>query len=219
MGNSPGTGGFPAQMASNAENVSIWWRHHSKFYNHDGYQRQMNTTCGNFVYFKHVTKQQSFSFVSNYTDGFSLQMIYNIFSKSIIIKYCFAMHLKTWPMSTESSSYPAHWIPWAKSDIFTNMCGIMKKWKTFGSVMTNAMVPLQRLYQFRINHTALKLFSEIVWTEDSTISRCLTLITLRIWCPSIEFSGKDQTNDQTILKVSQQDNILPKLLPLNPNER
>ena len=27
-GNSPGTGEFPAQMASNAENVSIWWRHH-----------------------------------------------------------------------------------------------------------------------------------------------------------------------------------------------
>ena len=26
--NSPGTGEFPAQMASNAENVSIWWRHH-----------------------------------------------------------------------------------------------------------------------------------------------------------------------------------------------
>ena len=27
-GNSPGTGEFPAQMVSNAENVSIWWRHH-----------------------------------------------------------------------------------------------------------------------------------------------------------------------------------------------
>ena len=26
----PGTGEFPAQMASNAENVSIWWRHHAK---------------------------------------------------------------------------------------------------------------------------------------------------------------------------------------------
>ena len=26
-GNSPETGEFPAQMASNAENVSIWWRH------------------------------------------------------------------------------------------------------------------------------------------------------------------------------------------------
>ena len=28
VGNSPGTGEFPAQMASNAEHVSIWWRHH-----------------------------------------------------------------------------------------------------------------------------------------------------------------------------------------------
>ena len=27
-GNSPVTGEFPAQMTSNAENVSIWWRHH-----------------------------------------------------------------------------------------------------------------------------------------------------------------------------------------------
>ena len=26
--NSPGTGEFPAQMASNAESVYIWWRHH-----------------------------------------------------------------------------------------------------------------------------------------------------------------------------------------------
>ena len=29
VGNSPGIGEFPAQMASNAENVSIWWRHHA----------------------------------------------------------------------------------------------------------------------------------------------------------------------------------------------
>ena len=29
-GNSPGTGDFPAQMASYAENISIWWRHHDK---------------------------------------------------------------------------------------------------------------------------------------------------------------------------------------------
>ena len=27
-GNSPVTGEFPAQMASNAKNISIWWRHH-----------------------------------------------------------------------------------------------------------------------------------------------------------------------------------------------
>ena len=29
VGNSPGTGEFPAQMASGAENVSSWWRHHA----------------------------------------------------------------------------------------------------------------------------------------------------------------------------------------------
>ena len=28
-GNSPVTGDFPAQIASNAENVPIWWRHHA----------------------------------------------------------------------------------------------------------------------------------------------------------------------------------------------
>ena len=39
-GNSPGAGEFPAQMASDAENVSIWWRHHATginkkcYYNH-----------------------------------------------------------------------------------------------------------------------------------------------------------------------------------------
>ena len=27
-GNPPATGGFPSQRASNAENSSIWWRHH-----------------------------------------------------------------------------------------------------------------------------------------------------------------------------------------------
>ena len=31
VGNSPGTGEFSTQMASNAENVSIWWRHHDMF--------------------------------------------------------------------------------------------------------------------------------------------------------------------------------------------
>ena len=33
-GNSPGTGEFPAQMASYAENVSIWWRHHDMLRSH-----------------------------------------------------------------------------------------------------------------------------------------------------------------------------------------
>ena len=31
-GNSPVTGEFPAQRANNAENVSIWWRHHANIH-------------------------------------------------------------------------------------------------------------------------------------------------------------------------------------------
>ena len=32
MENAPVTGEFPAQRASNAENASIWWRHHEHKY-------------------------------------------------------------------------------------------------------------------------------------------------------------------------------------------
>ena len=51
MGNSPGTGEFPAQMASNAENVSIWWRHHDAVdinLDHIGFELQIykgNMSC------------------------------------------------------------------------------------------------------------------------------------------------------------------------------
>ena len=34
VGKSPETGEIRAQRASNAENVSIWWRHHGVIYNH-----------------------------------------------------------------------------------------------------------------------------------------------------------------------------------------
>ena len=40
-GNSPVFGEFPVQMASNAENVSIWWRYHGT--------RHVTETCCKFV--------------------------------------------------------------------------------------------------------------------------------------------------------------------------
>ena len=40
-GNSPATGEFPAQMASHAEDVSIWWRHHGKIRNEMGHKVHM----------------------------------------------------------------------------------------------------------------------------------------------------------------------------------
>ena len=47
-GNSPVTGKFPAQRASNAENVSIWWRHHVTFVGIDdvhSYNSAANHRC------------------------------------------------------------------------------------------------------------------------------------------------------------------------------
>ena len=45
-GNSPWTGEFPAQMASNAENVSIWWRHHVlKFWQSEYHTTPVISSC------------------------------------------------------------------------------------------------------------------------------------------------------------------------------
>ena len=49
-GNSPVTGGFPAQRASNAEHVSIWWHHHVINIDEESTERiilllAMNTSC------------------------------------------------------------------------------------------------------------------------------------------------------------------------------
>ena len=64
-GNSPVTGEFPAQRASYAENVSIWWRHHEqrlKIYLANVFRRVkfrfiMGTVCGhsspNGVWIRH----------------------------------------------------------------------------------------------------------------------------------------------------------------------
>ena len=39
-----GTGEFPAQMASNAENISIWWRHHGNQKQADGPENPYDQT-------------------------------------------------------------------------------------------------------------------------------------------------------------------------------
>ena len=50
-GNSPETSEFPAQMASNAENVSIWWRHHGQW-NSSKNMFKISKTKAQGLYFK-----------------------------------------------------------------------------------------------------------------------------------------------------------------------
>ena len=53
-GNSPVTGEFPAQKASNADDVSIWWRHHAPEMLHWHWR---NGPKGNVQNPKNITKQ------------------------------------------------------------------------------------------------------------------------------------------------------------------
>ena len=59
-GKSPGTGEFPAQMSSNAENVSIWWRHHGSFSTPNSSlvqtsaSRQLSVFNGSYEYMRSV---------------------------------------------------------------------------------------------------------------------------------------------------------------------
>ena len=56
-GNSPGTGEFPAQMASYAENVSIWWRHHGACISCHGLYDAMFVKYGYKIYFRFFPEQ------------------------------------------------------------------------------------------------------------------------------------------------------------------
>ena len=82
-GNPPVTGGFPSERASDAENVSIWWRHHalynyfqnfmcSKTYRHEIYTAQIKMVCSKchitFQTFAVITmaeRQQKVQTISN----------------------------------------------------------------------------------------------------------------------------------------------------------
>ena len=52
VGNSPETGEFPAQMASNAENVSIWWRHHAFWNSESRFRIWMSNSFQNYSWWR-----------------------------------------------------------------------------------------------------------------------------------------------------------------------
>ena len=55
-GNWPVTGEFPAQMASIAENVSIWWRHHETFLLQNRYLKMSSRKWQLFCQYFHVIR-------------------------------------------------------------------------------------------------------------------------------------------------------------------
>ena len=55
--NSLVTGGFPAQRASNAENVSIWWRHHDKM-SYESYTHRSHSSSATPLRFAHYNSTE-----------------------------------------------------------------------------------------------------------------------------------------------------------------
>ena len=90
-GNSPMTSEFPAQRASNAENVFIWWRHHVKYVPHL-FQSILNKTTNDALRFSiiSVTLEREFAFISH--------------KKNIMI-YILSM------TSPCDNRYPRSWLP------------------------------------------------------------------------------------------------------------
>ena len=83
--NSPVTGEFPAQMASNAENISIWWRHH-------GRKKLYQTSVINYI----PQSPEIFGIYACLRYHFSHQSPTNV-TKS---------HRKTYPGEHNDSAYP-----------------------------------------------------------------------------------------------------------------
>ena len=94
-GNSPVTGEFPAQRASNAENVSIWWRHHGSV-SHPKW-RHNALICGDLSAL-HVTTRETET---------SIQKQYDTNIRGPWISNC--IHYKVWDEITYPFLYFNRW--------------------------------------------------------------------------------------------------------------
>ena len=74
--NSPVTAEFPAQMASNAENASIWWRHHEITFTSDRYARDSKSqTHPSARYPRHPHPQALCALFNTYQSGRSPKVV------------------------------------------------------------------------------------------------------------------------------------------------
>ena len=87
-GNSPVTGEFPAQRVSNAENASIWWRHH--VVRHDGHEFYSHQ-WGKFVKFKAIHDKETYKkhIMTKHLNAWVKSQPYGIDNKKNMLKTCY----------------------------------------------------------------------------------------------------------------------------------
>ena len=115
VGNSPGTCEFPAQMASNAENVSIWWGHHIRVMSHGCYGisqiTRSSTVCSSACSGWYQRTHQRSALVilcegnSPVTDGFPSEMVSNM--ERVVVTS--SLVERTMIFSTICASTSTHW--------------------------------------------------------------------------------------------------------------
>ena len=78
-GNSPVTGEFPAQRASNAEKVSICWRHHDKPTTMFGFVSLWTAATGHRNFIRKVYNHfQEYDFLTQFTDSYMCYCVFII---------------------------------------------------------------------------------------------------------------------------------------------
>ena len=87
--NSPVSGEFPAQRASNAENVSIWWRHHATGINHD-HGETIKRRCATISYLP------IYSSLSGYVRSYRLIDTFNLKPSPLQMHASYAMGYLIW---------------------------------------------------------------------------------------------------------------------------
>ena len=90
-GNSPVTGEFPSQKASNAENVSIWWRHHGKPVR-AGYFEKRNLCINQNVILTHHPRNKMAAFSQTIFSG-AFSWMKNCV---ILLKFHWSLFLTAW---------------------------------------------------------------------------------------------------------------------------
>ena len=158
-GNSPGTGEFPTQMASNAENVSIWWRHHGavsprekgwRLSGVDGIERQGIRYYGHFDISGHSFVQ--FAIWQVFWRNKYLVSVYKPQNTSMI--YCHKGPTQTFAFSilfsnTERQIIALNLIPFVKRYIYYFTCDIWSG--KSNQFLTSLYLPAQRA-QVNISH-------------------------------------------------------------------
>ena len=110
-GNSPVTGEFPAQMASNAGNVSILWRHHVAYWPHlqnetlDSTAVSMAAICVLLFYYKSAVVRLGVSIVRRLIYGFISSWLLPL---SVLCR-CAERHFKWWIFFIISLIHPQTW--------------------------------------------------------------------------------------------------------------